>query len=53
VGTDGWWSWLPLAALFGAPWIAAIVWIVLRGPRGGGEAPPSAADLARRRLWTP
>jgi hypothetical protein len=49
--TDGGWSWF-LPILFSAPWIAGIVWVLLRSPRGGGETPPSMAELARRRLWT-
>jgi len=41
----------PLALLLGAPWVAAVVWAVLRKglPTELGEV-PSAAEEARRRL---
>jgi hypothetical protein len=42
-------SWLPL--LFGLPWLGAIVWYSLRDAPDTRE-PPSAAEAARRRLWT-
>ena len=44
------WSWL-LPFLFGAPWIAAIVWFWRHTPRDD-EVPPSTAERARQRLWT-
>jgi hypothetical protein len=47
-----WWVWL-LPLLFGAPWIAAIVYYWRRARPLDGALPASAADLARKRLWTP
>ena len=44
------WAWL-LPILFGAPWIAAIVWFLKHTPHND-EAPPSTAERARQRLWT-
>ena len=44
------WSWLPL--LFSAPWLAAIVYLRLRDDYDTGEPPASAAEEARRRLWS-
>ena len=49
---DGGWTWA-LPILFTAPWIAGAIWILLRSTGGDGEPPPSMAELARRRLWTP
>jgi hypothetical protein len=43
------WSWLPL--LFSAPWLMAIVYLRLRDGFDSGD-PASAAEEARRRLWT-
>jgi hypothetical protein len=40
-----------LSLLFGAPWLAAIVYTWSRAPRMDGP-PPSMADHARERLWT-
>ena len=45
-----WWVWL-LPVVFGAPWIAAIVWLWSKRPRDGA-VPPSLAEMARKRLWT-
>jgi hypothetical protein len=39
-----------ISLLFGAPWIAAIVWTWWRAPRFD-DVPPSMADRARTRLW--
>ncbi len=46
-------TWLLLSLLFSAPWVAAAIWFWLHTPRIGWEEPPSMADMARRRLWTP
>lgn len=43
---------LSLALLLGAPWLVAIALVWSRAPRVD-DVPPSMADLARRRLWTP
>jgi hypothetical protein len=40
-----------LSLLFGAPWLAAIVWTWSRAPRTDG-VPPSMADRMRERLST-
>jgi hypothetical protein len=42
--------WVPLAFLFSAPWLAAIVWVCVRAPDDSGEVEPGYAELARRRL---
>ncbi|HST16694.1 MAG TPA: hypothetical protein VLK36_03430 [Gaiellaceae bacterium] len=47
---DGSWTWLPVSLLFGAPWIAGIIWVCLR-TRGRDHVPPSLAEMASRRLW--
>jgi hypothetical protein len=39
-----------LSLLFGAPWLAAIVYTWSRAPRMGGM-PPSFADRTHQRLW--
>jgi hypothetical protein len=40
-----------LSALFGTPWLLGIAWV--RSKAGPSDAvPPSAAESARRRLWT-
>ncbi len=51
-GPDGWaWLWMvPMMALFWAPIVALVVWLV-RGGAPGGRSPPDdldAAELARR-----
>ncbi|HVC86786.1 MAG TPA: hypothetical protein VNC40_05075 [Gaiellaceae bacterium] len=44
------WVWLlPLA--FGSPWLAGSI-VLWRYRVRDGSIPPSAADLARTRLWT-
>jgi hypothetical protein len=45
----GFWSWLAL--VFSAPWLAAIVYLRLRGGFDSSDLPASAAEEARRRLW--
>jgi hypothetical protein len=51
-GAALWWVWL-LPVVLGAPWIAAIAWFWRRAKPDDGAVPPSAAELARRRLWAP
>jgi hypothetical protein len=41
---------LSLAVLFGAPWLAAIIYTWSRAPRMDGP-PASMADRMRERLW--
>ena len=40
---------LRISLVFGAPWLVAIAWVWLRGPRMDGP-PPSMADRMRERL---
>ena len=46
--TDPWWVWL-YPFIFGAPWIAGIIWYWHIRPRDGA-IPPSMAETARKRL---
>jgi hypothetical protein len=50
-GTLGQMNGLWLSLLFGAPWLAAIVWTWSRAPRAD-SVPPSMGERARQRLWT-
>jgi hypothetical protein len=48
-------AWQPVALLLAAPWLVAVVWVVVRNGVGfvtgeGEGAFPSAAEAARRRL---
>jgi len=47
-----WWTWV-VPFLFAAPWIAAILAYWRKARPRDGAVPPSAADLARQRLWLP
>jgi hypothetical protein len=51
VDTVPWWAWLVPVAV-SAPWIAGIAYYWRHRPRDR-SLPPSMADLARKRLWTP
>jgi hypothetical protein len=48
VGTLAWLA--PIALLFAAPWIVAILWLSRRGGSLFSEDMPSLGELARRRL---
>jgi hypothetical protein len=52
MGADPWWIWLLVVALT-APWLAGVLVISMWGTRDSGEEPPSLAETAQRRLWTP
>jgi hypothetical protein len=47
-----WAAWLVPVAL-GAPWITGIAYYWRRSKPLDGSVPPSMADMARKRLWTP
>ncbi|HEY1478444.1 MAG TPA: hypothetical protein VGF46_00345 [Gaiellales bacterium] len=48
--TDSWQAMLGYPALFSAPWVIAIVWLLRRTPPGDTTPAPSLGELARRRL---
>jgi hypothetical protein len=48
VGTT--WSALLIAVAAGSPWLVAIAYYWRRRPRDG-FVPPSAGEMARKRLW--
>jgi hypothetical protein len=48
--SDSWQAMLGYPALFCAPWVVGIVWLLRRTPRGDNTPAPSLGELARRRL---
>ncbi|MGB2876317.1 MAG: hypothetical protein WBB76_12710 [Gaiellaceae bacterium] len=49
MAANPWLAWL-LPIAFSGPWIAAIIWICLKSELAPGDAAPSLAEQARRRL---
>jgi hypothetical protein len=52
MATSAWWIALLLPVLLSAPWIAAAVWTVIRGPSGMWDEPLAPRSPSRRHLWT-
>jgi hypothetical protein len=44
-----WWSWLVLALVIGAPWLAAIAWVLHVTPPGDGSPPQSWGSYLLKR----